>query len=83
MTGFPSHLLWVKARRQTRMWRREERGARLGKMVREGNRRNEILTGIDEKIFICIARLFLIVVVCVCKCKVKQYAANQQSVCEK
>lgn len=38
------------------MGRREERGARLKKMVREGNRRNEILTGTDEKI--CIARLF-------------------------
>lgn len=49
MTSFPSHLLWVKARRQSRMWRQEERGARLKKMAREWNRRNEILTGIDEK----------------------------------
>ena len=43
------------------MWRREERGARLEKMVRETNRRNEILTGVDETIFIFISRLFLIV----------------------
>lgn len=69
MTSFPSHLLWVKARRQSRMGRQEERGARLKKMVREGNRRNEILTGIDEKI--CIARLFLIAVVGVLGCKAK------------
>lgn len=51
------------------MGRQEERGARLKKMVREGNRRNEILTGIDEKI--CIARLFLIAVVGVLGCKAK------------
>lgn len=52
------------------MGRREERGARLKKMVREGNRRNEILTGIDEKI--CTARLFfLIVVVGVLGCEAK------------
>lgn len=59
------------------MGRREERGARLKKMVREGNRRNEILTGIDEKI--CTARLFLIVVVGVLGCEAKCYAADQKS----
>lgn len=79
MTGFPSHLLWVRARRQPRKWRQEERGERLEKMVREGSR-SEILTGIDEKIFNCTEGLFVIVVAGVRKCRVKKYAANQQSV---
>lgn len=60
------------------MWRREERGTRLEKMVREGNRRTGILTSIDETKFICIAGLFLFVVVGGRKCKVRQYAANQR-----
>lgn len=58
LTGFPNHLLWVKARRQSRMWSRVKRGVRLDQMVRAaGNRGNEILMCNSEKIFICLTGL--------------------------
>lgn len=58
LTCFPSHLLWVKARRQSRIWRREKRGVRLEKMARAaGNRGNAILTGSGGELFICILNL--------------------------
>lgn len=41
LTSLPSHLFWVKPRRQSRMWRRTKRGVRLERMARAtGNRGN-------------------------------------------
>lgn len=58
LTCFPSHLLWVRTRRQSRIWRREKRGVRLEKMARAaGNRGNAMLTGGGGKLFICIVNL--------------------------
>lgn len=58
LTCFPSHLLWVKARRQSGVWRREKRGVGLGKMVRAaGNSGNAILTSNGGEVFICIVSL--------------------------
>lgn len=81
MTSFPSHLLWVKARRQSRVWRREKRGVRLERMVRAaGNRGNAILTCNGEKLFICIVSLSVFnccgVVGCMCT-QDKRYAYTQ------
>lgn len=58
LTCFPSHLLWVKARRQSQIQRSEKRGVRLERMVRAaGNIANEILTSNGRKLFICIVNL--------------------------
>lgn len=59
MTCFPSHLLRVKAWRQSQIWRREKRGVKLEKMARAAGGTERIWTGGGENLLFafCLFRI--------------------------